>query len=54
VSLTGRADTDLTDDNGNFRIELRPPLPAGEIRVQSGKKDAVLLTKDYGRAKKAK
>jgi hypothetical protein len=43
VSLTGRAESNLTDDNGNFRIRLGAPLPSGELRLQVKKKGCATL-----------
>ena len=31
ISIVGRAETSLTEDNGNFRIELRSDIPKDEI-----------------------
>ena len=34
ISIAGRAETDITEDNGNFRIRLQPPLPKdGTVRL---------------------
>jgi Carboxypeptidase regulatory-like domain len=34
VSIVGRSETDVTEDNGNFRINLQPPAPKdGTVRV---------------------
>lgn len=34
VSIEGRAETDVTEDNGNFRIDLRGDLPSDDrVRI---------------------
>ena len=34
ISIVGRAETDVTEDNGNFRVNLQPPLPSdGTVRL---------------------
>jgi len=34
ISIVGRAETDVTIDNGNFRINLKPPIPKdGTVRL---------------------
>src|ERR1039458_265192 len=34
ISIVGRAETDVTEDNGNFRINLQPPIPKdGTVRI---------------------
>jgi hypothetical protein len=43
VSLAGRPESNLTDDNGNFRIRIGAPIPAGELRLQVKKRGCTLL-----------
>jgi hypothetical protein len=38
ISLSGRSETYVTDDNGNFRIQLGPPIPTGAVRLLVKKK----------------
>lgn len=38
ISIVGRTETDVTEDNGNFRINLQPPVPKnGTVRIHAVK-----------------
>jgi len=34
ISIVGRSETDISEDNGNFRIDLQAPIPkSGTVRI---------------------